>query len=153
MIATTLRSVLRRGAIRALGRVHRGLYRSSCGHLLGSVRGIPVLLLTTTGRRSGKQRTTPLLFFRDGADLVVIASNGGEDKPPAWWLNLQQQPRCAVTINGDEIPVTAAPASTDDHARLWAEITTRFPGYAAYQRRTTRPIPVVILSPQGNDAS
>ena len=131
-----------------MGRFHGTLYRISRGRLLGSFSGVPVLLLTTTGRRSGKLRTTPLLYFQDEADLVVIASNGGADRPPAWWLNLQQHPHATVTIRGDELGVTAAKASAEAHARLWPEITTKYPGYAGYQRRTTRPIPVVILTPE-----
>jgi deazaflavin-dependent oxidoreductase (nitroreductase family) len=146
MTAATLRSAFRRATIRAVGRAHTVLYRLSRGRLAGSISGIPVLLLTTTGRRSGKQRTTPLLYFRDGDDLVVIASNGGEDRAPAWWLNLHAHPGAAVTMRGEAVAVTAADATPDVHARLWREITARFPGYAAYQRRTTRPIPVVILT-------
>jgi deazaflavin-dependent oxidoreductase (nitroreductase family) len=122
------------------------LYRISHGRIGSSISGIPVLLLTTTGRRSGKQRTTPLLYFVDGVDLVVVASNGGEDMPPSWWLNLQAHPQATVTIGGDEIAVTATRATPDAHSRLWPEITERYAGYAAYQRRTTRPIPVVILA-------
>jgi F420H(2)-dependent quinone reductase len=141
-----LRRSLRRTAIKALGRFHATLYRRSRGRLLGSFSGVPVLLLTTTGRRTGKLRTTPLLYFQDGADLVVIASNGGADRAPAWWLNLQRHPQARVTIRGDALAVTAAAASAEAHARLWPEITTAYPGYAGYQRRTTRPIPVVILT-------
>jgi F420H(2)-dependent quinone reductase len=152
MRTASLRSALRRAAIRAAGRAHRVLYRASGGRLLGSFGGIPVLLLTTTGRRSGKRRTTPLLYFRDGADLVVIASNGGEDRPPAWWLNLENEPRATATIGRQQVAVTAVTAAPDVHARLWEEITTRFSGYAAYQRRTTRPIPIVLLTPRDTSA-
>ena len=88
--------------------------------MLGSVAGMPVLLLTTTGRRSGKARTTPLTFFRDGTDLVVIASNGGADRAPDWSLNLQQTPRAVVRIGADELVVTARPASGQQRERLWS---------------------------------
>ena len=87
---------MRRWAIRFLSRAHLAAYRLSRGRVLGSVAGMPVLLLTTTGRRSGKPRTTPLTFFRDATDLVVVASNGGADHPPDWALNLQQTPRAVV---------------------------------------------------------
>ena len=110
---------------------------------------MPVLLLTTTGRRSGKARTTPLTFFRDGADLVVIASNGGADRPPGWSLNLQQNPRAVVEIGTDEVAVTARTASAAERKRLWVPITATYSGYARYQEKTTRRIPVVILTPDG----
>jgi len=137
---------LRPAAIRAMGRSHRVLYRLSGGRLLGRVAGMPVLLLTTTGRRSGRARTTPLTYFELGSDLVVVASNGGEDSAPAWWRNLCDEPRATVTRGSRTEPVVARPATEDEHARLWPLITTTHPGYAAYARRTTRPIPVVVLA-------
>lgn len=110
---------------------------------------MPVLLLTTTGRRSGRPRTTPLTYFRDGRDLVVIASNGGSDRPPAWSLNLEHDPRARVRIGSATIAVTAATATPEERARLWPTITAVHPGYAAYQRKTTRRIPVLLLTPDG----
>ena len=116
--------------------------------MLGSVAGMPVLLLTTTGRRSGRRRTTPLTFLRDGVDLVVIASNGGSDRPPDWSLNLQRDPRAAVEIGAHRLIVTARTASAQDRERLWPMITATYAGYARYQERTTRVIPVVLLTPE-----
>jgi deazaflavin-dependent oxidoreductase (nitroreductase family) len=109
---------------------------------------MPVLLLTTTGRRSGKARTTPLTFFRDGRDLVVIASNGGADRAPDWSVNLQQDPRAVVQIGADKLSVEARTATPEERERLWVGITATYPGYAAYQRKTTRRIPVLILTPR-----
>ncbi len=114
--------------------------------MLGSLVGMPVLLLTTTGRRSGKQRTTPLTFLRDGADLVLIASNGGADQPPDWWRNLQHNPRAVVQIVRNRSTVTARTASAEERERLWPVITATYSGYAKYQQRTTRQIPVVLLT-------
>jgi deazaflavin-dependent oxidoreductase (nitroreductase family) len=108
---------------------------------------MPVLLLTTTGRRSGKPRTTPLTFFRDGANLVVIASNGGADRPPDWSLNLQQNPCAVVRIANDELVVQTRTASPEERERLWPEITGTYSGYARYQQKTARQIPVLILTP------
>ena len=107
---------------------------------------MPVLLLTTTGRRSGKARATPLTYLRDGADVVVIASNGGADRPPDWWLNLQHNPRAVVQLGRDRSTVTARTASADERARLWPVITTSYAGYTRYQQKTTRQIPVVLLT-------
>jgi deazaflavin-dependent oxidoreductase (nitroreductase family) len=107
---------------------------------------MPVLLLTTTGRRTDKQRTTPLTFLRDGSDLVVIASNGGADRPPDWWLNLQHNPHAVVQIGRDRSTITARMASADERARLWPVITATYQGYATYQQKTTRQIPVLLLA-------
>ena len=127
-------------------RSHRAVYRLTRGRLLGRVAGMPVLLLTTTGRRSGRARTTPLTYFELGADLVIVASNGGEDRPPAWWLNLRDDPHATVTIGTRTQHVTARAATEEEYARLWPTITSTHAGYAAYALRTTRPIPVMLLS-------
>jgi len=108
---------------------------------------MPVLLLTTTGRRSGKRRTVALTYFRKGADLVVIGSFGGSDLPPAWWLNLQRDPQASVLIGGTTSEVTARPATAAERDRLWPLATSTHPGYARYQERTARLIPIVMLTP------
>lgn len=131
-----------------MSKTHLAVHRLSRGRALGRVAGMPVLLLTTTGRRSGKARTTPLTFFRDGDGIVVIASNGGADRPPDWSLNLEENPRAVVEIGTDKIAVTARIATAEEHERLWSVITATYSGYAAYQKKTDRRIPVVILTPQ-----
>jgi F420H(2)-dependent quinone reductase len=146
------RERLRRFLIRAVSRAHGGVYRASGGRLLGHVAGMPVLLLTTTGRRSGTPRGAVLMYFRDGADLVVIGSFGGSDLPPAWWLNLQRDPQASVLIGGTTSKVTARAATAEEHDRLWPLVTTTHPGYARYQERTARPIPIVLLTAEEAEA-
>jgi deazaflavin-dependent oxidoreductase (nitroreductase family) len=145
---TNTRERLRRFLIRAMSRTHGGVYRASGGRLLGRVVGMPVLLLTTTGRRSGKPRTAALTYFRNGADIVVIGSFGGSDLPPAWWLNLQRDPQASVLIGGTTSSVTARAATAEEHERLWRLVTMTHPGYARYQARTARLIPIVMLTPE-----
>lgn len=145
---TDTRERLRRFLIRALSRVHGAIYRTSRGRLLGRLAGMPVLLLTTTGRRTGRRRTATLTYFRDGGDLVLIGSFGGSDLPPAWWLNLQADPKASVLIGGTTSTVTARAATVEERDRLWPLVTTTNPGYARYQERTARPIPVVLLMPE-----
>jgi deazaflavin-dependent oxidoreductase (nitroreductase family) len=152
-VMSAVRSRSRRWVIKGLSRAHLAVHRVTKGRVLDSVAGMPVLLLTTTGRRSGKARTTPLTFFRDGADLVVIASNGGADRPPDWSLNLQQTPRAVVEIGTDKLVVTARSASEHERERLWAVVTAIYAGYARYQERTTRRIPVVLLTPEGRQVA
>ena len=147
-LVSAVRLKSRRWVIRGLSRTHLAVHRVTKGRVLGSVAGMPVLLLTTTGRRSGKARTTPLTFLRDGADLVVIASNGGADRSPDWSLNLQQTPRAVVEIGTDKLVVTARSASEQERERLWVVVTATYAGYARYQERTTRRIPVVLLTPE-----
>jgi deazaflavin-dependent oxidoreductase (nitroreductase family) len=142
-----VRERARRSLIRTLGRVHRAVVRVGGGRVLGRVAGMPVLLLTTRGRRTGKQRTVPLTYLRDGVDLVVVGSFGGSDRPPAWWLNLERDRRAAVQLDGATIAVSARTANASERARLWPNVTCIHPGYARYQARTRRQIPIVLLTP------
>ena len=144
---TDTRERLRRFLIRAISRIHGVVYRASGGRLLARLAGMPVLLLTTSGGRSGRPRTATLTYFRDGANLVVIGSFGGSDLPPAWWLNLQRDRRASVLIGGTTSRVTARAATAEEHDRLWPLVTETHPGYARYQKRTRRPIPIVLLTP------
>jgi deazaflavin-dependent oxidoreductase (nitroreductase family) len=78
---------------------------------------------------------------------VVIASNSGADRPPDWSLNLQQNPRAVVKIGKGKLTVQARTASTEERERLWVGITATYSGYARYQKKTARQIPVLILTP------
>ncbi len=108
-------------------------------------RGAPTLLLTTTGRRSGTQHTTPLIYQQDGDRYLVVASKGGADTPPDWYHNIEQDPEVEVQVWGDRFTARARTASEDEKDRLWPVMTAVWPDYDAYQRRTERAIPLVIL--------
>jgi deazaflavin-dependent oxidoreductase (nitroreductase family) len=144
---TGLRKWLFRTGLKLVSSVHRALYRVSGGRVVGKVWGLPILLLTSTGRKSGAARTTPHCYLADGDDVVVVASNGGMDWFPDWWLNLQQDPHATVEIGGSRRAVVARAATPEEHERLWAAITAIAPGYLGYQRKTSRVIPLGILSP------
>jgi deazaflavin-dependent oxidoreductase (nitroreductase family) len=141
-----------RRAMLAMTGLHRLLLRAS-GHRLGRQLGsMPVIELTTTGRTSGQPRTVlltvPARDPQSGA-LIVIASRGGDDLQPAWYLNLVAKPRVGVAAPGEHPqPYRARTADSDERARWWPEAVRAYRGYAQYQRRTTREIPVVILEPE-----
>jgi F420H(2)-dependent quinone reductase len=142
-----MRPLLVRLATHYLGGLHRFLYRASGGRIGSHVWGLPIVLLTTKGRLSGRRRTVPLCSLRDGASFVVIASYGGLDRSPSWWLNLEDDPHATVQHGPRTQNVVAREATGDERARLWADLTTRAPGYLDYERRTSRHIPVVVLEP------
>jgi deazaflavin-dependent oxidoreductase (nitroreductase family) len=81
---------------------HVKLYRSSNGTKGGSIKGMPVLLLSTTGRKSGKERTVPLVYVEDGENWLIAASAGGAPKSPAWFFNIQADNRVTVQV-GTEV--------------------------------------------------
>ena len=128
--------------------VHRFLFRLTNGRIGGHLMGSDMLLLTTVGRKTGREREVPLLTVPAGKAWVVIASNAGDDRPPAWWLNLQARPEAQIRMAGRILPVRAREASPDERTRLWATIVASHSDYAAYEKRTTRKIPVVLLEPR-----
>jgi F420H(2)-dependent quinone reductase len=129
---------------RTMNTLHGGLYRISSGKMGGTMMKVPILLLRTRGRKSGKEYTTPLMYGRDGENLVLIASKGGDPRNPAWYHNLHAGP-AEVQIGGDHLRVRARDAEGDERERLWAHMVGLYPGYAEYQQKTTRQIPVVVL--------
>jgi deazaflavin-dependent oxidoreductase (nitroreductase family) len=130
-------------------RIHLALFDLSKGRLIGKVRGMPFIELITTGRRSGKERATMLTVpIVEDERLVVVASFGGDDRHPAWYLNLQANPEVRVTIAGSTRTMIARTATDEERAELWPQIISTHGGYARYQERTERQIPVVILDPR-----
>ncbi|RBM10769.1 nitroreductase family deazaflavin-dependent oxidoreductase [Streptomyces sp. PT12] len=112
------------------------------GHLWN---GTPTLLLTTKGRRSGLLRRTALIYGRDGDAFVVVASQGGKPAHPSWYLNLEAEPRVEVQVGTEAFTATARTATADERSRLWPLMADIWPDYDAYQKKTTREIPVVVL--------
>ncbi|MDM7829925.1 nitroreductase/quinone reductase family protein [Cellulomonas edaphi] len=133
--------------MKTLSVLHRAAVRVSRGRVGGRLLGDPALELTTTGRRSGRPRVSMLTApLQLGDSLVVVASRGGDDVHPAWFLNLRDDPHVQVALaGGPRRPMLARVADADERARLWPAITAGSPHYAAYQQRTTREIPVVLL--------
>lgn len=140
-------AVRRTKAMELFWKAHRFLYRVSGGRIGGRVVGMPVLMLTTTGRKSGEPRTNVLTYLPKGRASVVFASNAGEPRHPAWWLNLAADPHATVQRGREQTPVVAREAEGEERARLWDEVVRTEAGYAEYEKRTTRRIPVVVLEP------
>lgn len=129
-------------------RAHSSVYRATGGKFAGTMgSGRPILLLNTIGRKSGAKRTHPLLYLADGEDMVIVASAGGAPKHPAWYLNLKANPETTVEVGEREVRVRAEEANAEEKARLWPKVVEMYSGYAGYQRKTNREIPVVILHP------
>jgi deazaflavin-dependent oxidoreductase (nitroreductase family) len=126
---------------------HAGVYRATGGKLFGRMGKSPILLLNTVGRKSGKKRTSPLLYVMDGEDFVIIASKGGASAHPAWYLNLRANPEATVEIGDREVQVEAEEADPEDKTRLWQKMVEMYPAYDAYQEKTEREIPLLVLRP------
>jgi F420H(2)-dependent quinone reductase len=131
-------------------RVHQRIYEATDGRIGHGLIGVPSLLLRTTGRRSGATRTNGLVYARDGEDYLVVPSNGGADRAPAWLHNLRANPNVEIQI-GRERRTGAARIvgrSDPDFERLWRIVNeNNRDRYNAYQRKTSREIPVVAITP------
>ena len=114
----------------------------------GSRGRLHTLFLRTVGRTSGQPRRNGLYYIEDGPNLVVVASNIGEDRDPAWWRNLQARPEAEVEVGSTVRPVRARQASAEEAGPLYERFVAAVPTYDEYRRRTSRPIPVVILEPR-----
>lgn len=136
-------------ALKAMNGVHRVLLKVSFGKVGWNVGSMPVLELTTTGRKSGQPRSVMLTSpVQEGDTVVVVASRGGDDVHPAWFLNLRDDPNVRVSLGGGPPqPYVATVAEAEARARLWPTVASTYQGYAGYQRKTEREIPLVLLDP------
>jgi len=109
----------------------------------------PLLDLTTTGAKSGQQRTVPVAYSRDGDHLVIIASKGGAPTNPDWYYNLVAHPIVTVELGTETFQARATQVEGAERDRLYAQHAALMPGFAEYQRKTTRNIPVILLTRLG----
>ena len=156
----TLLGMSNRLAMLAMTGLHRAVLRLTGGRVGASLGRMRVIELVTRGRRSGAERramlTVPVVETTEaGETLVVVASRGGDDLMPAWYLNLAADPRVGVVSarGGEPAPYLARTATDVERARLWPLAVRAYGGYAAYQRRTRRVIPLVILEPDPERAA
>ena len=123
------------------------LFRLSGGRLGSRFSGAPVCLVTVKGRKTGQPRTVPLLYLQHGDELVLVASKGGMSHHPVWYHNMMANPRVEVEIGQEKRTMTVRRASDEEKQRLWPELVKMYADYDQYQARTTRNIPVLVLSP------
>jgi deazaflavin-dependent oxidoreductase (nitroreductase family) len=132
-------------------RVHDAVYQKTNGWIGHRTLGIPSLLLHTVGAKTGVARTASLTYARDGGNYLIVASKGGDPKAPGWYHNLKANPNVEINVGPKRFGVTAKPVLPDDpdYARLWQIVNKNNSNrYEAYQKKTSRPIPVVVLTPR-----
>ncbi len=120
-------------------------FRANEGRVGGNFAGAPLLLLHTTGRRSGEERVNPMMYLADGDRLLVFGSKGGAPTNPDWYHNLLSNPDVTVETGIETFPARATVLTGEERDRFFAEQARRYPGFAEYERRTTRVIPVIAL--------
>lgn len=120
-------------------------FRGNQGQVRGQFEGAPLLLLHTTGAKSGVERVNPMMYLVDGERMFVFASKAGADTHPDWYHNLLKNPDVVVELGTETFDAVAKPLPEDERARTYAIQAERFPGFAEYEAKTSRTIPVVEL--------
>ena len=121
-------------------------FRKNHGKVGGYFEGAPLLLLHSIGKRSGKTRVNPMMYLKEGERYLVFASKGGADTHPDWFINLKAHPDVQIEVGDEKIDVHAEEIKGTEHDTLYARQAKLYPGFAEYQRKTKRIIPVVALT-------
>lgn len=124
-------------------------FRANHGKVGGGFAGAPLLLLHTTGAKSGRERVNPVMYRDLDGRYAVFASKGGAPTNPDWYHNLLANPSVQAEIGTDTLRLTARVASQAERAEIWPTWKSDYPGFAEYEAKTSRQIPVVILEPAG----
>jgi len=120
-------------------------FHANGGKVGGPFEGASLLLLTTTGAKSGQLRTTPLVYMPDGDRLIIFASKAGAPTNPDWYHNLVAHPQATIEVGTETLAVTAVVITGEERDQLYARQAQKNPGFAEYQTKTTRRIPVIAL--------
>lgn len=133
------------GTINAFNQSIIDEFRANDGKVGGQFEGADLLLLHTTGAKSGQPRVSPLAYFRIDGKLLVIGSFAGAPVSPAWVHNLRANPGARVEIGTDSFDVTARELPREERDALFAKVAAAAPGFAEYQAKTSRVIPLFQL--------
>jgi deazaflavin-dependent oxidoreductase (nitroreductase family) len=123
-------------------------FRATGGKVGGQFEGAPLLLLHTTGAKSGRERTNPMMYQAlERGRVAVFASKAGADSHPDWYRNVQANPNVTAEIGTEVRQFLARTATGDERETIWSQQKQDYPGFADYESKTDREIPVVILEP------
>jgi len=123
-------------------------FRETGGTVGGMFEGRPLLLLHHVGAKSGEKRIAPLVYLRHEDGYVVFASKGGAPENPGWYHNLKANPDTSIEVGAETLAVRAREATGEERDRLMAAQIKGQPQFAEYEEKTTRVIPVIVLTPR-----
>ena len=124
-------------------------FRANGGEVGGQFEGAPLLLLHTTGAKTGKERIAPMMYQAVDGGWAVFASKAGAPDNPDWYHNLVAHPDASIEVGTDTKAVRAEVLAGDERSAIWETQKERYPGFAEYEAKTDRVIPVVLLRPAG----
>jgi deazaflavin-dependent oxidoreductase (nitroreductase family) len=123
-------------------------FRANAGRVGGPFEGAPMILIHHVGAKSGVERVSPLVYFpEDEGRMIIIASKGGSPENPAWYHNLKANPKIDVEVGSETFAVVAEEVTGEERDRIWERVVAERPGFGDYQRKTSRTIPVLRLTP------
>jgi deazaflavin-dependent oxidoreductase (nitroreductase family) len=123
-------------------------FRANGGRVGGNFEGAPMVLVHHTGAKSGTERVNPMMYQQVGDAYAVFASAAGADKNPDWYHNLRAHPDTTIEVGTETIPVRARDLPREERDPIWEIQKQRYPGFADYEAKTSRVIPVVLLEPR-----
>ncbi len=121
-------------------------FRTNGGKVGGHFEEITLLLLHTTGAKSGEPRLNPVAYLADGDSYVIIASKGGAPTNPGWYHNVVAHPEITVEVGTEKFQAQAEVVQEPERTELYEKVSTQYPGFAEYEKKTTRVIPVIVLT-------
>lgn len=121
-------------------------FRANAGKVGGYFAGSTLLILHTIGAKSGQERINPVMYVKDGEHLVIIASKAGAPTNPDWYYNILANPLVTVEVGTEQFQAQAELAPEPERTRLFNKMVDVAPGFAEYQQKTTRVIPVITLT-------
>lgn len=124
-------------------------FRSNAGRVGGNFEGAPLLLLHSTGAKSGLERVSPMMYMQVGDSWAVFASKAGADTNPDWYHNLIANPKAQIEVGTETIDVIGRDLNDEEREPIWTAQKAAYPGFAGYEKKTSRQIPVVLLSRTG----
>ena len=129
--------------------VHKSILIVSGGRFGNTLGSMPVVKLHTVGRKSGKERVTMLTTpIQEDGTYVLVASKGGDDRDPDWYRNIVANPDIQLEVGDETLDLTARVLSDEEKLEMWPRITEAYKGYAGYQKKTDREIPVIVCEPR-----
>jgi deazaflavin-dependent oxidoreductase (nitroreductase family) len=120
-------------------------FRANAGKVGGPFEGAPMVLMTTVGAKSGQTRVNPVMYRTDGGRMYVFASKAGAPTNPDWYYNMVANPEMSVEVGTDSYDVTATEIKGAERDRIYADQAREYPGFAEYEAKTDRVIPVMAL--------
>ena len=121
-------------------------FRANAGKVGGMFEGRTLLILHSVGAKSGQERINPVAYIQDGDRFVIIASKAGAPTSPDWYHNIFANPLVSLEVGTEQFQARAVIASEPERTRLYAKMVEVMPGFAEYQQKTTRVIPVITLT-------